>query len=128
MPLIRTSLVLAVIALAVSPPAADATTVKIKSGTTTLTFGQPAIQQLTGMGIGFAPTAPATAAGPALIFPITGGKLKVVKQKVTGTITHGGGMTLSNPALSIALTNPVVALAGRQSALNATTSFGGGAG
>jgi hypothetical protein len=121
-------LVLAAVALAATAPPAHAATLKIKGGTTTLTFGAPAIESLTGMGIAIAPTQPATAAGPALAFPIKSGSLKVSGRQVrSGRVMHTGGMTLSTDTLTIALTKPVVSLAGRRSALDATTSFGGGA-
>lgn len=118
---------LGALALAVAAPAAGATTLKVKGGTTKLTFGGPAVQQLVGMGIGFAPVAPATAAGTVLSFPIRSGTLKVTRgshKKVRGKITHRGGMSLFNQALSIGLSKPAVTLAGKKSALDATAVIG----
>ena len=115
-------LLVAVTFVAAAP--AEAATVKLKGGTTTLTFGQPALTALSGMGIGFSATAPATLSGTALKFPIKAGKVKVSGKKVTGTINHGGGMTLSNPTLAIGLSKPAVVLAGAKSALNATALIG----
>jgi hypothetical protein len=115
------------LAVAVTAPAAGATTLKLKGGTTTLTFGTPAAQALAGMGIAIAPSAPATAAGPVLSFPISSGTLKLTgrgKKQVSGTITHAGGMSLSNATLAIGLTKPVVKLAGKQSTLNANAALG----
>jgi hypothetical protein len=115
------------LAIAVAAPAAGATTLKLKGGTTTLTFATPAIQSLGAMGIGFQPIAPATAAAAAVSFPIRSGTLKVrghSRKKVSGRITHRGGMSLSNQTLSIALTKPLVKLAGKTSTLDAATIVG----
>jgi hypothetical protein len=113
--------------LAGTAPTAGATTLKVKGGTTTLTFGRPAIQALSTMGISFAPVAPASAAGEVLSFPIRSGTLKVTggaRKKVAGTITHRGGMTLSNSVLAVGLSKPMVRLAGRRSELDTTSVIG----
>ena len=118
---------LTALALTATAPTAGATTLKIKGGTTTLTFGQPAIQALAAMGIQFAPVAPATAAGTVLSFPVRSGALKVTgraHKKVTGKLTHGGGMKLFNQVLTVGLTDPVARLAGKASTLDAAAAIG----
>jgi hypothetical protein len=115
---------LGALAVAITAPTANARTLRLKGGATTLTFGQPAVEALTDMGISFAASAPATAAGSSLSFPIRSGKLKVSGKKVSGRITHRGGMSLSNQSLSIALTKPLVKLAGKTSTFDATAAFG----
>ncbi len=128
----RFTVVAALVALALPASAgAKTTTLKVKGGSTALTFAPAAAQQLVAMGITLAPIAPATAgAGGAIVFPIASGKLKVTSgkhPKITGTVADRGGITLSNQIVSIALNQPSVALAGKQSALNATSSIGGSA-
>ena len=128
----RFTVAAALVALAMPAGAgAKTTTLKVKSGSTTLTFAPPAVQQLVAMGVTLAPSAPATAAaGGAVVFPISSGKLKVTSgkhPKITGTVAHRGGITLSNQIVAIALNQPSVALAGKQSLLNATSSIGGSA-
>ena len=121
-----------VVALAIPVNAGAATkTLKVKGGTTTLTFAPPAAQQLAAMGITFAPLAPATMTPAAAVaFPISSGKLKVTSgkhPKLTGTVALRGGMSLANQIVSIALNSPSAVLAGRQSVLNAKSSIGGSA-
>jgi hypothetical protein len=126
LPTAQLAVLLAVAVGLVLAPAAGAKTtkVKIRTGTTTLTFNPQANQNLAAMGIAVGPVAPATAAaGPILTFPIRKGTLKVTgvkRKKVTGTVTHAGGMTLSTATFAVAMNRPVVALATTGSTMNAS--------
>jgi hypothetical protein len=76
---------------------------KLKSGTTTLDVDAGTLAALTGAGFGVTPAVPATATGSTFSFPITKGRVHLVKgkkKKTTGYINHSGGITFTKGAVS----------------------------
>ena len=73
-------------------------------GATSLALDPGAAQALAGLGISAAPAAPATASPDgSLAFPITGGKVDA--KSLAGTITHGGGLTLTKGATAVTVSD-----------------------
>jgi hypothetical protein len=69
------------------------------TGATALALDPGAASTLQTLGIAAAPVAPST----ALSFPVTGGRVNV--KTFAGSITHAGGVALTNGATTVALTD-----------------------
>jgi hypothetical protein len=98
--------------------------VAFTGGATSLALDPGAAQALAALGISAAPAAPATAnPDGSLAFPITGGKVDA--KTLAGSITHGGGLTLSRGATTVTVTDFTVetAPAPTLTALLGTTRF-----
>lgn len=84
--------------------------IALTGGSTTLAFNAATQATLGQLGVSVAPTAPAsTDAAGALEFPVTGGVLDV--ETASGTIEHGGGISLTAAARRVDLTTPTVTFA-----------------
>lgn len=90
---------------------------KVKGGTTTLTVDPAYAAAVTAAGITIDTVAPATSAVPGTyVFPITGGRLvyhkakkagskSKSKKKLSGFVTHSGGISLTKGALTATLSD-----------------------
>ncbi len=86
----------------------------ISGGNTTVALDSGTVTALTGLGFTIAPVSPATLAGTAATFPITGGD-------TTTEIDHSGGLALSMGGTTADITSFVIHLDGPQ--VNTITGF-----
>src|SRR4051794_41908874 len=88
---LRVAAASALVALAVAAPA-DAATVKLAGGSTTLKLDAGTAKALKGLGVSVTPITPAKAGAKGVSFPISGGSIDPAT--AAGTITHPGGLQL----------------------------------
>lgn len=95
---------------------------RIESGTTTLALDPNTSKAFAANGVRVGVVAPSTMTASGITFPVSGGSLNA--KTLAGTITHGGGLTLTKGGTSASLTRPNVGLGKRSSFSVVVGSFG----
>lgn len=107
---------------AAAPAAAQAQTVALDSGATTLRLDASAARALSGLGVSVAPIAPARAGSAGIAFPITGGRIDPASG--AGRVDHSGGLRLRGGGTTVRLTSPRITIT--RSIQTLSTVVGGG--
>lgn len=103
--------------LLVVAPGANAATVKLAGGSTTLKLNPGTAQALTDAGAGVAPLRPAKVRGGGIAFPITGGAINPANAR--GRIDHSGGLVFRAGGERVAIRNFRVHVGARRAILTA---------
>jgi hypothetical protein len=109
--------VAALTTLLAAAPAAQARTVELDGGTTTLRLDASAARALSSLGVAVAPVSPSRARSTGITFPITGGAVRATDAR--GRITHDGGLRLRAGGTTVALRDFTIAVRADHSTISA---------